>query len=98
MFQLIASLINIAKLNAIFVLILFHFQSIFQESKCPVCLGTDLCEDISSGFLSLTSLERVSLSTSSLYSGNIGVEHPVFLQVIGLAICARNDVLPSPYF
>ena len=51
-----------------------------------MCLGTDLCEDVSSGFLSLTSLEKKVQSTSSLYFGNIGVEHPVYLQVSELLI------------
>ena len=57
-----------------------------QESSCPVCLGFDLCEDITSGFLSLVSEMAVkdTATQALVYRGNIGVQHPVHIQVFTL--------------
>lgn len=48
-----------------------------------MCLGSDLCEDITSGFLTLLSNEgEADHDTRAMeYPANIGVDHSVRLQV-----------------
>ncbi|XP_018008376.1 uncharacterized protein LOC108666074 [Hyalella azteca] len=55
-----------------------------NERSCPACLGSDLCEDLSSGFLSLISAKGVlDEETQAVeYMANIGVKHLVRLQVV----------------
>ncbi|KAF2357894.1 FAM69 protein-kinase domain, partial [Trinorchestia longiramus] len=58
--------------------------SLCNEDACPACLGSDLCEDISSGFLTLLSEagEFNSDTQATEYPANIGVNHSVRLQVV----------------
>ncbi|KAK3879444.1 hypothetical protein Pcinc_015977 [Petrolisthes cinctipes] len=68
------------------------FQELAKEETCPLCLGTDLCEDIRAGFLSLTSPSPRTPHDGSLhYQASLGDSHPLTVKVPPPELLSRLD-------
>ncbi|XP_076057913.1 divergent protein kinase domain 2A-like isoform X2 [Oratosquilla oratoria] len=57
------------------------FSDLLKEEKCPLCFGQELCEDISAGFLVLTSdISEATQAGSSYYPAELGVGHKLLIK------------------